>query len=96
MFYPTCYVYKIASNNESISNHRTTSSNKKCDVSSIKKSKNPTTSTIQSTTTPSINSPLDLGLSTNKNETMLIKNLSNQLLICAQRNNCIDLEIKYV
>jgi hypothetical protein len=33
---------------------------------------------------------------TNKIENSLIKNFTNNLLISAQRNNCIDLDKKYI
>ncbi len=89
MFYPTCYVYKIASTDDSPSNPETLPSNKKSDA---KKPKIPPSSNPQSTST---NPPsLDLITNNNKTEDILIKNLSNQLLISAQRNNCIDLEKK--
>ncbi len=93
MFYPTCYVYKIAPIDESnSSNETTTTANKKSDIPSTKKSKIPTSTNLQSSTT--INTPLDLITNNNKNENILIKNLSDQLLISAQRNNCIDIEKK--
>jgi hypothetical protein len=92
MFYPTCYVYKIAPIDESNSSNETTAANKKSDISSTKKSKVPTSTNLQSATT--INTPLDLITNNNKNENILIKNLSDQLLISAQRNNCIDTEKK--
>ena len=88
MFYPACYVYKIASMDDSTTNNDTTSSNKKCDVTSTKKPKNPPASSIPSPT--NITTLSDLLSNGNKNENQLIKNLSNQLLISAQRNNCID------
>ncbi|CAF0728160.1 unnamed protein product [Rotaria sordida] len=106
MFYPTCYVYKIASNNESPPSNETTPPNKKTDLSSTKKSKIPLSSNIQSTpplvpplppstATTTTNTRLDLlSNNNNKNENILIKNLANQLLISAQRNNCIDIEKK--
>ncbi|CAF3409358.1 unnamed protein product, partial [Rotaria socialis] len=104
MFYPTCYVYKIASNNDAItSSNETTPPTKKADLSSMKKSKIPTSLTPTTlppppppppSTTTAMNSPLDLLSNNNKNESMLIKNLANQLLISAQRNNCIDIEKK--
>ena len=78
MFYPTCYVYKIGTNDESIIPNESTSTNKKSDM---KKSK--PTITI-------IDTPLD----TNKIENSLIKNFANNLLISAQRNNCVDLDKK--
>jgi hypothetical protein len=93
MVYPTCYVYKIASTDDSTPSNETTPPNKKSDISSTKKSKIPTSTNLQSTTT--INTPLDLISNNNKNENILIKNLANQLLISAQRNNCIDVEKKY-
>ncbi|CAF4601941.1 unnamed protein product, partial [Rotaria magnacalcarata] len=63
----------------------------------MKKSKIPTSSTPTTLPPPppstaAMNSPLDLLSNNNKNESMLIKNLANQLLISAQRNNCIDIE----
>lgn len=92
MFYPTCYVYKIGSNEEINTSNETIPSTKKSDLSSTKKSKLPQSTTATST----INTPLDLiANNNNKNENILIKNLSNQLLISAQRNNCIDIEKKY-
>ncbi|CAF1072689.1 unnamed protein product [Rotaria magnacalcarata] len=100
MFYPTCYVYKIASNNDATtSSNETTPPTKKADLSSMKKSKIPTSSTPTTLPPPppstaAMNSPLDLLSNNNKNESMLIKNLANQLLISAQRNNCIDIEKK--
>jgi hypothetical protein len=94
MFYPTCYVYKIASNDDSPSSTETHSSNKKSDLSSTKKPKIPPSSNSQST--PTTNPPLDSISNNTKTDDTLIKNLSNQLLISAQRNNCIDLEKKYV
>jgi hypothetical protein len=95
MFYPTCYVYKIAPNDEPSSSNETTPPNKKSDVSSAKKSKIPTSSNIPPPPPPTINTPLDLLSNNNKNENILIKNLANQLLISAQRNNCIDIDKKY-
>ncbi len=93
MFYPTCYVYKIGSIDETNSSNESTPPpplpNKKSDISSTKKSKiPPSTTNLQSTS-------IDLITNNNKNENILIKNLSNQLLISAQRNNCIDIEKKY-
>jgi hypothetical protein len=85
MFYPTCYVYKIGLNDE---NNDPT--NKKSDV---KKSKISPTSNVQSASL-TVNPALDLMSNNTKNENILIKNLSNQLLISAQRNNCIDLDKK--
>jgi hypothetical protein len=82
MFYPTCYVYKIGTNDESITPNEPTSTNKKSDILTTKKSKS--TRTIIST-------PLDAA---DKIESSLIKNFANNLLISAQRNNCIDLEKK--
>lgn len=92
MFYPTCYVYKIASADEPLPSNETSNKSKKPDVSSAKKSKTPAASTNPTSTT--INNPLDLISNVNKNENLLIKNLSNQLLISAQRQNCVDLEKK--
>jgi hypothetical protein len=83
MFYPTCYVYKIGTNDES----NTISTNKKSDISNTKKPKSTTTAI---TTNP----PLDLISNSNKFENSLIKNFANNLLISAQRNNCIDLDKK--
>ena len=94
MFYPTCYVYKITSDNDSTSNNETNSSDKKSDISSIKKSKT-STLTSTATTTSTTNSTVDLLSNINKTDNTLIKNLSNQLLISAQRNNCTDIENKY-
>jgi hypothetical protein len=94
MFYPTCYVYKIASTEDSTSSNETTPATKKSDITSTKKSKIPISTNLPSTTT-TINTPLDLISNHNKNENSLIKNLANQLLISAQRNNCIDIEKKY-
>jgi hypothetical protein len=85
MFYPTCYVYKIGTNDESITTNENISTNKKSDISTTKKSKS---------TTTIINPPLDLTSNTNKIESSLIKNFANNLLISAQRNNCIDLTKK--
>jgi hypothetical protein len=93
MFYPTCYVYKIAPIDEPNSSNETTTANKKSDIPSTKKSKIPTSTNLQSTTT-TINTPMDLITNNNKNDNTLIKNLSDQLLISAQRNNCIDIEKK--
>ena len=80
MFYPTCYVYKIGSNDESSTTNENT---KKSDVNSMKKTKNPPSTT-----------PLDLLSNSTKTDNALVKNLSNQLLISAQRTNCVDLEKK--
>ncbi|CAF4702674.1 unnamed protein product, partial [Rotaria magnacalcarata] len=49
MFYPTCFVYKVGSNEESPSNNENTSTNKKPNSSTSKKP-TPTTAT---------NAPLD-------------------------------------
>lgn len=94
MFYPTCYVYKIIAIDESTANNEPISSNKKSDPSSTKKSKIPPSTTATTATTN--NTPLDLLTNQNKNDNILIKNLSNQLLISAQRTNCIDTEKKFV
>jgi len=83
MFYPTCYVYKIGTNDESTTIHETPSSNKKSDISPTKKSKS---------STKIINTSLDEPSNTNKIESSLVKKFANNLLISAQRNNCIDLE----
>lgn len=92
MFYPTCYVYKIASTDDSPASPETLPTNKKSDLSSSKKTKTPPSSNPPSTSpNPSL---LDSISNNNKTEDILIKNLSNQLLISAQRNNCIDLEKK--
>lgn len=97
MFYPTCYVYKIVVIDETTASNETISSNKKPDLSSTKKSKLPTSTSLQpASTTTTINTPLDLITNSNKNDNILIKNLSNQLLISAQRTNCIDIEKKSV
>jgi len=99
MFYPTCYVYKIGSIDETNSSNESTPPpplNKKSDISSTKKSKIPPSTNLQSATTTAINTSIDLITNNNKNENILIKNLSNQLLISAQRNNCIDIEKKYL
>ena len=102
MFYPTCYVYKIIAIDESTANNEPISSNKNSDPSSTKKSKVPpsttatTTTTTTATTTTTNNTPFDLLTNQNKNDNILIKNLSNQLLISAQRTNCIDTEKKFV
>lgn len=95
MFYPTCYVYKIITIDQSTANNEPISSNKKSDLSSTKKSKIPPSTTATTTTTTN-NTPLDLLTNQNKNDNILIKNLSNQLLISAQRTNCIDTEKKFV
>ena len=92
MFYPTCYVYKIATTDESTMTNESSTNSKKSEATSTKKSKNPNLSNVPKTTT--INNPLDLISNTNKNENLLIKNLSSQLLISAQRNSCIDIEKK--
>jgi hypothetical protein len=81
MFYPTCYVYKIGINDESATTNESNSTSKKSDVSTTKK-------TTVSTT---ISRPID---DTIKIESSLIKKFANNLLISAQRNNCIDLEKK--
>ena len=39
---------------------------------------------------------IDLTPNTNKIENSLIKKFTNNLLISAQRNNCIDLDKKYI
>lgn len=101
MFYPTCYVYKIVAMDETTAtNNEPISSNKKSDLSSTKKSKTPpsTTATAAATAAPPTtnNTPLDVLTNSNKNDNILVKNLSNQLLISAQRTNCIDIEKKYV
>jgi hypothetical protein len=77
MFYPTCYVYKIGTNDE------INLTNKKSDISTMKKTKSTTTII-----------PLDLTSNTNKIESSLIKDFANNLLITAQRNNCIDIDKK--
>ena len=105
MFYPTCYVYKIVAMDESTTTNEPISSNKKSDLSSsVKKSKTlPATTTIAAasaptttTTTTNNNTLLDILTNSNKNDNILVKNLSNQLLISAQRTNCIDIEKKFV
>ena len=105
MFYPTCYVYKIVAMDESTTTNEPISSNKKSDLSSsAKKSKTlPATTTIAAasaptttTTTTNNNTLLDILTNSNKNDNILVKNLSNQLLISAQRTNCIDIEKKFV
>lgn len=87
MFYPTSYVYKIGTNDESINTSETTSTNKKSDLSTTKKSKSPTTN---------LNTSLDSISNTNKIESALIKDFANNLLISVQRNNCLDLEKRSV
>ncbi|CAF2638292.1 unnamed protein product [Rotaria sp. Silwood2] len=86
MFYPTCYVYKIGSNDESTTNNENTSTNKKSTASTTKKPK--------STTTTTINASLDIISNKNKIENSFIKKIANHLLVTTQRNNCIDLEKK--
>lgn len=83
MFYPTCYVYKIGTNEESASTTETAPTNKKAEVSTRKKS-------ISGTASP--NTTLDAVGNPNKIENTLIKDFANNLLISAQRNNCIDPE----
>ncbi|CAF4422333.1 unnamed protein product, partial [Rotaria magnacalcarata] len=56
MFYPTCFVYKVGSNEESPSNNENTSTNKKPNSSTSKKP-TPTTAT---------NAPLDATANKNK------------------------------
>jgi hypothetical protein len=83
MFYPTCYVYKIGTHDESMTTNETTSTNKKSEISPTKKSKS---------TVANINTPTDLNSNINKIESSLIKDFADNLLIGAQRYNCIDLE----
>lgn len=90
MFYPTCYVYKISTNDPSTSSTTTTTSNNEAS-STNKRSEISTTKKCKSTTanlTPS----LDTFSNTNKIESALIKDFANNLLISAQRNNAIDFE----
>lgn len=95
MFYPTCYVYKIALNNDTTPSNETTPPNKKSEVSSTKKPKTPTATAAAPPPAPtSINTRLDTLSNNNKTESTLIKNLANQLLISAQRTNCVDIEKK--
>ena len=96
MFYPTCYVYKIAPNEEPSPSNETATANKKADVSSVKKSKIPTLSSTSSSTPTATTTPLNVTSKDTKNDSGLIKSLANQLLISAQRNNCVDLDKKYV
>jgi hypothetical protein len=90
MFYPTCYVYKIgindesATTNESNSTSKTIYINKKIKICFLTTKKKTTVSTT-------ISRPID---DTIKIESSLIKKFANNLLISAQRNNCIDLEKK--
>ncbi|CAF2788936.1 unnamed protein product [Rotaria sp. Silwood2] len=88
MFYPTCYVYKIGSNDESTTNNENTSTNKKSNTSITKKPKS------TATTTTSINTTLDITSNKNIIENSFIKKFANNLLVATQRNNCIDLEKK--
>ncbi|CAF1646210.1 unnamed protein product, partial [Adineta ricciae] len=99
MFYPTCYVYKIAPNEEPSPSNETATANKKPDVSSTKKSKIPTSSIATSSSSSSsaptaTTTPLNVISKDTKNDSGLIKSLANQLLISAQRNNCVDLDKK--
>lgn len=91
MFYPTCYVYKIGTNDETISNNNNNNINKKSDqpTTTQKPKQNKPSSTATTTTTS-----LDPISNKNKFENSLIKNFANNLLITAQRNNCIDLDKK--
>ncbi|CAM4949581.1 unnamed protein product [Rotaria socialis] len=84
MFYPTCYVYKVGSNEESPPNNESASTNKKPNSSTSKKP-TPTTAT---------NAPLDATANKNKFDSSFIKKFANNLLVTAQRNNCTDLEKK--
>jgi hypothetical protein len=77
MLYPTCYVYKIGTNDDLSSSNENSSTNKKS-----RKCKSPTRI-------------IDQTSNTDKTETSLIKNFANNLLISAQRNNCIDVDKKY-
>jgi predicted transglutaminase-like protease len=85
MFYPTCYVYKIGTHDESMTTNETTSTNKKSETSTTKKSK---------ANVPIVNTTLDSLSNTNKIENSLIKDFADNLLISAQRYNCIDPEKK--
>jgi hypothetical protein len=85
MFYPTCYVYKIGTHDESINTNETTSTNKKSEISTTKKSKS---------TITNVNTTLDSTSNINKIESSLIKDFADNLLISAQRYNCIDPEKK--
>ncbi|CAF4766441.1 unnamed protein product, partial [Rotaria sp. Silwood1] len=89
MFYPTCYVYKIGSNDELTTNNENTSTNKKSNTSTTKKPKSTAT-----TTTTTINASLDIATNKNKIENSFIKKFANNLLVTIQRNNCIDIEKK--
>ncbi|CAF0983342.1 unnamed protein product [Rotaria sordida] len=93
MFYPTCYVYKIGSNDESTTNNENTSTNKKSNTSITKKPKS-TATTTTTTTTTSINTSLDITSNKNKIDNSFIKKFANNLLVATQRNSCIDLEKK--
>ena len=94
MFYPTCYVYKIGPIDEATPNAEPATVNKKTDITTTKKSKLSPASVVQPAST--VSTCLDLLSNASKTESSLIKNLANQLLISAQRNNCVDLEKKYV
>ena len=95
MFYPTCYVYKILPNDDENS--------KKTDETTSTTTAKTTTTTTTTTTTKKVKTPPDsktnssidlLANHSTKLEHNLIKNLSNQLLISAQRTNSIDIEKK--
>ena len=95
MFYPTCYVYKIGPIDEATPNSEPNAAvNKKTDITTTKKSKLSPACVVQPTST--VSTCLDLLSNASKTESTLLKNLANQLLISAQRNNCIDPEKKYV
>ena len=81
--YPACYVYRIDENDESTANHKNILENKKSSLSTTKQS-NPTTISTSFDTTPN----------TNKIERLLIKKMSNRLLISSQQNSCVEIETK--
>ena len=87
MFYPTCYVYKIGTNDPPLNSNETNSTNKKSEIATTKKSKS---------TTVNLNPSLRSTSNTSKIESALIKDFANNLLISAQRNNCIDFEKRSV
>ena len=85
MFYPTCYVYKIGvTDSMSTTASDNVSTSKKRDLSMNNKRSKVRATIIN---TPSSSIPVS-----NKIETSLIKKFANNLLISAQRTNCIDLE----
>ncbi|CAF0742850.1 unnamed protein product [Didymodactylos carnosus] len=89
MSYPTCYIYKVTTNEP-----LTTTNNESSTNSTSKISPSSQTSSLKSISKPTVTTNNTLSPIIQKLDIRETKKLANNLLISAQRNNCIDMEKK--